>query len=271
MTQASASPSSAPPALARLAQRLPLREFRDLSGRRWRYRDSEGRGPVLVLLPGAAGGGDVAFKLVDSLRDSMRTISVTCPGGASAQDLARGLLELLDHLAVGSVAVWGSSYGAWWAQAFAAQHADRVSALWLGNTFVDGADVAHIPLFDSGWLQRATADEVQRKWLDATSDRPPSELRDLQLYFIEHTLSAEDLRARLVEVATSRALPPASAIERTVVSDCEDDPIIGERTRDLIVARYPRARHVRLPAGGHYPHLTNTEALLVELRRWLDL
>jgi maspardin len=271
MTQVSASLSTAPPALASLARRLPLREFRDASGRRWRFRDSQGRGQVLVLLPGAAGGGDVAFKLVDALRDRLRAVSVSYPGGASAQDLARGLCELLDHLAVGIAAIWGSSYGAWWAQAFAARHADRVSALWLGNTFVDGADIAHIPLFDNAWLQRSTAHEVQRKWLEATADRPPSELRDLQLYFIEHTLSAQDLRARLIEVATSRALPPASAIERTVVADCDDDPTIGERTRNLVVARYPRAQHVRLPTGGHYPHLTNTQALLVELRRWLDL
>lgn len=271
MTFVSASLSAAPPALVLLAGRLPLRDFCDSNGRRWRFRDSQRRGPALVLLPGAAGGGDVAFKLADALRDMVRTISVTYPSGASAHDLARGLLDLLDHLAVGTAAVWGSSYGAWWAQAFAAQYADRVGALWLGNTFVDGAAVTHLPLFDGGWLQRSTADEVQRQWLAAISQRPPGELRDLQLYFIEHTLTAQELRARLIDVATARALPPASAIERTVIGDCDDDPIIGEDARNLVVERYPGARHVRLSAGGHYPHLTNTEALLFELRRWLDL
>jgi maspardin len=271
MTMTSTSLGPIPASLARLADGLPLREFRDSSGRRWCFRDSKAHGPVLVLLPGAAGGADVAFKLVDALRNRVRTISITYPSGARADDLADGLLELLDHLGVGTVAVWGSSYGAWWAQSFAARHADRVAALWLGNTFVDAADVVHLSLFDRRWLQRSTGVEVQRTWLEAVADQPPGELRDLQSHFIEHALTAEELRARLLEVATSHALPPASAIERTVVSDCADDPIIGERTRKLVVARYPRARHVRLPSGGHYPHLTNSEALVVKLRRWLEL
>lgn len=260
-----------PPDIVALSQRFPMRSFKDATGRIWEFRDSLREGPVLVLLPGAAGGGDVAYRLVQDLCGEVRTISITYPGGMSPQDLSNGLVQLLNHLAVGSVALWGSSYGAWWSQAFASRHPERVSALWLGNTLVDGEDVVSMPLFSKMWLEETPADAVQQEWITATRSRPPSELRDLQLYFISQTISAENLRSRLLEVACSTALEPATGIPRTVVSDCLDDPIIGVSTRKQVLARYPQAQHVQLKQGGHYPHLTNFEALRPRIRCWLEL
>ena len=40
------------------------------------------------------------------------------------------------------------------------------------------------------------------------------------------------------------------------VLDCADDPILTARTRDAVAARYPSAWRLTLPAGGHYPHVT---------------
>jgi pimeloyl-ACP methyl ester carboxylesterase len=261
------------PQLLRLAQfraRLPEHSFIDGKGGKWNYRDSGGQGRVVVLLPGAAGGGDTGFELVVALSNETRVVSVTYPGGVGPDDLASGLKDLLDKLALGAVALWGSSYGAWWSQAFACRYPEHVAALWLGNTFVDGGDVASIPLFDKTWLQKSSAAEVHAQWVATAAAKPPSALRDLQIEFLTRTISPQNLHGRLLEVASARALEPAAMISRVVISDCSDDPIIAEKTRRQVRARYPDARYVPLAEGGHYPHLVNVAALVKEVRRWLQ-
>lgn len=257
--------------LAQVARSFHMREFRDRNGLLWRCRDTQAPGGVLLLLPGAAGGCDAAFTLLEDLGRDMRVIAVTYPSDASAAMLANGLAEMLDWLSIEKAAVWGSSYGAWWAQAFATLHSRRVSALWLGNTFVDRHDVDHLPLFDAAWLHESDAVVIQRKWLDVIGQSPKSDLRELQLHFVGRDLCAEDLRARLIRVATSNALEPSTAVGNIVVSDCADDALIRPATRDRVAQRYPQSIRIRLPAGGHYPHLTNTVALTKEMRRWLQL
>ena len=43
------------------------------------------------------------------------------------------------------------------------------------------------------------------------------------------------------------------------VLDCADDPILTARTRDAVAARYPTARRLTLPKGGHYPYVTRAK------------
>ena len=259
-----------PAALARVAGRHPLCEFDDANGRRWRWRDTRKEGPALVLLPGAVGDCDVAFKLVDALGADVRTLAVTYPSGAGPQELADGLAELLDSLALRRVAVWGSSYGAWWAQAFALRHASRVLGAWLGNTFVDCSAVASLALFDAAWLRRSSPEDVLGAWLDAAMQRPAGELRELQLYFLREGLTASELRLRLLEVATAGELAAPPLTGDSVVCDCADDPVIDTQERERVRQRFPAARHVRLPSGGHYPHLTHADELVARLRSWFD-
>ncbi|MFS2056117.1 alpha/beta fold hydrolase, partial [Variovorax sp. CT11-76] len=95
--------------------------------------------------------------------------------------LALGLEELLRERRTGAVALWASSYGAWWAQAFALRFPDQVAALWLGNTFVDGCDVAQHPLFDALWLAASDSATVIARWGQALRARPDDLLRAVQL------------------------------------------------------------------------------------------
>lgn len=258
-----------PDGLAAFTARWPLREHTDARGHVWRYRDNLNDAPPLVLLPGALGNGDVAWRIAEALAPQARVVTVHYPSGPSATDLADGLHALLTRLALAPVAVWGSSYGAWWAQAFAHRYPDAVRALWLGNTFVDGADVAASPLFNAGWLQGSTGQEVVARWHEVTAARPDSELRRLQLHMLHHGLPAEDFRQRLIQVSTATALPAPATPERVTLCDCEDDGIISPAVRERVQQRYPRAARVLLPAGGHYPHVLQTDALLPHLQRWL--
>ena len=81
--------------------------------------------------------------------------------------------------------------------------------------------------------------------------------------------SPENLHSRFLGVTQARACPPLPLAESDVtVLDCEDDPLIPAAARDRLRARYPKAHHVRLPTGGHYPHVLNPEryeSLLLDL------
>jgi len=267
MADADAHP--APDPLRALAAGGAPRRFTDDAGAHWHCRDNGRAAPPLVLLPGALGSGDVAWRIAEAFDAEFRVIGVTYPGGLAPAALAGGLGALLDALATGPVALWGSSYGAWWAQAFAARFPQRISALWLGNTFVDGADVASSPLFDAAWLGAATSEGVIDRWHAALAARPDDLLRAVQLHMLHHGLPAQDFHRRLQQVAQAEALPPAAGIANTVVSDCADDPTIAPAVRERVRARYPKARHLTLARGGHYPHIVAAEPLIAAMRRWL--
>jgi maspardin len=252
-----------------------MHDFADPAGARWQFRDNRDNDPTaggrapLVLLPGALGNGDTAWRLAEAFDAERRVISVTYPGGLAPEALAAGLDALLDALGTGPVALWGSSYGAWWAQAFALRFPQRLAALWLGNTFVEGADVAGSPLFDAGWLDAATSDEVIERWQAALAARPDDLLRGVQLHMLHHGLPAHVFHARLWQVAHAQALPPATGIANTVVCDCEDDAVIAPAVRARVRARYLGARQLGLAHGGHYPHIVASDALVAAMRSWL--
>ncbi len=248
-------------------------DFIDAAGAHWQFRDSgpagDAGGLPLVLLPGALGNGDTAWRIAEAFEPERRVIRVTYPGGLAPDALATGLEALLRSLGTGPVALWGSSYGAWWAQAFALRVPHRVDALWLSNTFVDGADVAGSPLFDAAWLDAATGDEVRARWHAAFEARPDDLLRSVQLHMLHHGLPAHAFHARLRQVASAKALPPAVGIANTMVCDCEDDAVIAPAVRERVRARYPHARRLTLARGGHYPHIVAHGALIGAMREWL--
>ncbi|MDQ7956761.1 MAG: alpha/beta hydrolase [Pseudomonadota bacterium] len=258
----------APPALAAWSRGREWHRFIDGSPAVWRFADNRRVAPPLVLLPGALGDASSAWHIAEAFDAQRRVLAVTYPGGCDAMALADGLAALLQALDIGPAAVWGSSYGAWWAQAFAQRHPSRVAALWLGNTFVDGADVAASPLFDAAWLATAASDEVVARWNTALSGRPDDPLRAAQLHLLHHTLPAAQLHGRLRQVAQAPALPPAR-VPGLVVSDCADDPTLGPAVRERVRARYRDARTLQLPTGGHYPHIVDARPLLDAMRAWL--
>jgi len=261
----------APAPLHAYAQGRALRTFMDDAGAAWHYRDNGRRNalPPLVLLPGALGNGDSAWQVAEAFEGERRVISVTYPGGQPPPTLVSGLHELLRLLQTGAVALWGSSYGAWWAQAFATTHPQSVAALWLGNTFVDGRDVAGAPLFDAAWLDAAGSDEVVTRWHDALVTRPDDLLRGVQLHMLHHGLPAAAFHARLRQVAQASALAPATGIANTVVCACEDDAVITPTVRERVGQRYPAARRLLLARGGHYPHIVTPDALVRAMHAWL--
>lgn len=235
--------------------RFPRRVVR-IDGCDWRIRDSEGDAPVLVLLPGGLGNADIFYHQMLGLTPGLRCIAADYPGGNGAA-VADGLAALLDHLGLARVSLVGSSLGGYWLQHFGARHPARVEAMILANSFCSSDELRRHPLFSVPKLSAIDGETLKAEWLAMLEERAPEELRDVQIDLLRHGQSGEMLRERLLAAVTA---PSAPAIPRGAfpifLLDCADDPILAPATRDELAARYPDARRLTLPTGGHYPSIT---------------
>lgn len=241
----------------------------DVDGHTWRWLDTAAAGPAVVLLPGSVGDGAMFVRTLLSLGERLRLIAVTYPAIADAQQLASGLKAVFDHLGLPASVVAGSSFAAWWAQFFALHYPQQVRKLVIGNGFTDASDLAANPLFDADWVANVPPCELHAAWVQRVQDAPGSPLQQLQALMLTSRQSPENLHARFAGVTRAQACPPLPIPDRDiVVLDCDDDPLIPPAARERLQRRYPGARHVRLPAGGHYPHLLEPEryeAVLLDL------
>lgn len=233
----------------------------DVDGHTWRWLDTAGNGPSVVLLPGSVGDGAMFVRTLLSLGSRLRLIAVSYPAEADPARLADGLKAVMDHLHLPPSVIVGSSFAAYWAQFVALRHPSAVRKLVIGNGFVDAADLAANPLFDPQWVAKVTPAELHGTWLQRVKAAPVAPLQQLQLQMLAERQSPENLHARFAGVTRSVACPPLPLrADDIVVLDCDDDPIIPAAARDRLRGRYPQSRHARLPTGGHYPHVLNPES-----------
>lgn len=241
----------------------------EVDGHTWRWLDTASAGPSVVLLPGSVGDGAMFVQTLLSLGERLRLIAVTYPEIADPQQLASGLKAVFDHLGLPPSVVVGSSFAAWWAQFFALRYPEQVRKLVIGNGFTDATDLSANPLFDPQWVAKTAPRELHATWLQRVQSAPVSPLQQLQQLMLAERQSPESLHSRFAGVTRSQACPPLPIAERDiVVLDCEDDPLIPPAARERLRHRYPGARHVALPQGGHYPHLLNAdryETVLLDL------
>jgi pimeloyl-ACP methyl ester carboxylesterase len=74
------------------------------------------------------------------------------------------------------------------------------------------------------------------------------------------TVGGEGLKARVMALQNSQAVPPlAVAPERIVIIESVDDPLIGPEARRAVEERYPGAEIRRFRVGGHYPYVTRPD------------
>ena len=252
--------------LAELEERYSWRTLQT-DGHEWRWLDTAGEGPATILLPGSVGDGAMFVSTLLSLGKQVRLIAITSPAISDPERLAHGLARVMDHIALASATIVGSSFAAYWAQFFALHYPARVRALVIGNGFTDGSDLAANPLFDRAYVEGIASSTLHQEWLERVRNAPASALQQLQEIMLDKRQSPENLHARFLGVVASvpcPALPiPASAI---TILDCDDDPLIPAAARERLRRAYPQAKHVSLKHGGHYPHFLNTkeyEALLL--------
>lgn len=233
----------------------------DADGHHWRWLDTGGPGPCVVLLPGSVGDAAMYVRTLLSLGERLRIIAVTYPALAEAPALAAGLKAVFEHLALPPSVVAGSSFAAWWVQFFALAYPEDVRRLVLGNGFTDGGDLRDNPLFDPVWVASTPPQTLHAIWLERVRAAPVSPLQQLQLLMLAHRQSPENLHARFVGVTRAEAAPALPLSERAItVLDSADDPLIPPAARERLRGRYPGAQHLRLAQGGHYPHVLQPQA-----------
>ena len=227
-----------------------------VAGKSWRVRDTGGSGAALILLPGSLGNADIFYRQVLGLAPRFRCIAVDYPD-APADVLADGLAGLLDGLDLDRACLLGSSLAGYWLQVFGARHAARVAAMVLANTFCDAGELRQHPLFSIPVLESTPGEALKAEWLTRLEARVSDELRNVQIELLRDGQAGESLRLRLLAAASAPPTPVMPDGRFTVaVLDCADDPILTAQTRDAVAARYPTARRLTLPTGGHYPYVT---------------
>lgn len=125
--------------LGRLAAGLRSRTI-ELDGQRWHYLEG-GQGPALVALHGFGADADHWLRVAPLLRKRFHIIAPDLIGfGTSSHgerlpfdvsSQAHRLGRLLDAIGIDRCILAGNSMGGWIATRFAADHPERVAALWL--------------------------------------------------------------------------------------------------------------------------------------------
>lgn len=233
---------------------------------RWRVIETKGRkgGPTLVMLPGTLGTGEIFWNQIADLPKNVRIVAVTYPPIGDIVRLAKSLATLLDKLGVERASFVGSSLGGFLAQWFAALYPERVQTLFIGNSLLDPAKVnpARRPAEE---LRKAPPKMHQKIVLGSLASWAEPEPIFAQLKAIlresgEQLISGPELKARVLAVATSGAVPKlAVPLKRIVVIDSKDDPLIPAGTRADMDKVYGGAKFYRFARGGHYPYITRPD------------
>ena len=68
----------------------------DLNGRDWGYLDI-GAGPVLFLIPGTLGRGDIFWQQINALKGRLRIIAPSYPATGGVAEWCEDIIALMDH------------------------------------------------------------------------------------------------------------------------------------------------------------------------------
>lgn len=231
----------------------------DLNGREWGLVDV-GSGPVLLLIPGTLGRGDIFWQQIEALKDRVRIVAVTYPSTGGVADWSGDLGMLLDRLGVDRATVLGSSLGGYLAQYLAADAPGRVARLVGANTLcsVQGIDQRMPYALD---LMNAPIAELRAgfgmglgAWAAAHPEQ--ADLVALLMAEVNGRIPEAELRNRLNATKTAPGLPPVSQPRADIVTiEADDDPLIPPEMRAAVRARLDPGCAYRFLSGGHFPYV----------------
>lgn len=224
------------------------------------------QGRPLVLLPGSSGTSAFFHRVTPLLPpDRAAPVLVDYPGTPGPEALAAELGRVIDALGLSDPVVVGCSYSAYWLQHLPQAAPGRAGRLILCNGFVEADDLLPSPLFDLDHITRTPAEALRAEWAERARANAGTPLGDLSFWSMTKGLAAEDLKGRLIAVASARPVPPGNGPwPEVVLVDCLDDQIVREAARARFGATYPEARKISL-TGGHFPYVTEPESFAAML------
>ncbi len=247
----------------------------DLNGRNWGMLDI-GEGPVLLLIPGTLGRGDIFWNQIGALSDRLRLVAVSYPAHGGIAEWTTDMVSLLDRLGVERAAILGSSLGGYLAQHIAALHPQRVTHLIGANTLHSVAgldqrppyslDLASAPIADL----RAGFGNALSAWAKAHPDQ--ADLVELLLQESGGRILEAELRARLSALKHGPELPAVSLpANRTVTIEADDDPLISPDMRQAVRERLSPGVSYRFTHGGHFPYVVRPAEYTAILEQVMEL
>ncbi len=247
-----------------------------LNGREWGVVDTGGTGPVLLLIPGTLGRGDIFWQQIEALRGRSRILAVTYPATGGVAEWADDLALLFDKRGIDSAVVLGSSLGGYLAQYMAAAHAGRVARLIAANTLCSVGLVRQVPPYNSD-LDNGPIDVLRdgfgvglRAW--ATTHPDQAELVELLLAEVGGRIPEPELRTRLNGIKRAPDLPAVEiSPDRVVTVEAADDPLIPPFMRDEVRARLAPSVSYRFESGGHFPYAARPGLYIAMLEEQLGL
>ncbi len=231
-----------------------------LNGRDWGFFDV-GSGPVLLLIPGTLGRGDVFWQQMEALSDRLRIIAVSYPASGGIEDWTEDLALLVTQLGVEKTSILGSSLGGYLAQYFASAYPAKVTKLFAANTLhsVVGMDQRVPYSFD---LEATPIEELRAGFgagLGVWAEEHPEQKELVELLLEEaggRILEAE-LRARLSALKFGPELPDCPT--KVVTIETADDPLIPEEMRKAVRVRLNPEIAYRFSWGGHFPYVARPD------------
>ena len=186
------------------------------------------------------------------------------PPPVDPYDNARDVLDVVDALGLGRVAVVGASFGGRIGQEFAARWPDRVDRLVLLCAAMAGhpptPDIAAFGAREDELLEAGEVDEAValniRTFLGPAADADTIDLvARMQRHVFEVQLPAPDVPASTVEYDLT------AITARTVVVSGGHDVDYFQQIAEVLTARIPDATHVSLDWAGHLPSLESPDRL----------
>jgi pimeloyl-ACP methyl ester carboxylesterase len=243
----------------------------DLAKVRWEYLSGGRTGECLVILGGASGIGELAFRQLLAFEDRYRVLVPSYPAVGSMAELVAGIHGILSAERIGRVHLLGGSFGGLVAQCFVRRHPEQVASLILSHTGLPQAGRAAklslllkiLPLIPASWLRLALGREASKL---LPSDH--SDFAFWRAYFQDAFagLSRRDIRARyrcMVDLDRNYSFSGSELADwpgSILILEADDDPVVPEPQRRAVRALYPRAQVYTFRGTGHASALVVPEA-----------
>ena len=248
----------------------------ELNGREWGVVELAGSGPVLLLIPGTLGRGDIFWQQMEALKGRARVLAVTYPASGGVAEWTGDIIALLDARGIDKVTVLGSSLGGYFAQYIAATHPQRVARLIAANTLYDTTPARQNPPYTSD-LDAAPIEELRAgfgRGLAAWADMHPDQREVVELLLAEvgGRIPEPELRNRLKGIKNAPPLPKVQVPSEEIVTiEGADDPLIPLFMREEVRAVLEPAVAYRFESGGHFPYIVRPELYTAILEEQLGL
>jgi pimeloyl-ACP methyl ester carboxylesterase len=252
-------------------------------GHAWSYI-SCGEGPeAIVILPGAHGFAEAAFRYVTALEPYYRVITPNYPAEAvTLADLADGVALLMEHEGVQQAHVLGGSFGSLVAQALVQRHPERILSVMLEHALFPRRRIG-VLIVPLKMMARTLPTQVLRILLRLAVAPFQWQIARGRAFWVSYfhraiaSFSRQDILARLSVLEDFHAHGRASLAKlkdwsgRMLVVASEMDSLMTPQDRKDLLSHYSEAEVEVLAGGSHMGAVEEPERYIALYTRFLGV